>query len=205
MFDYKYFFNTKLHLNSEGAELRTVQLISDLQRWQEVEADAEMSDDEYADIITDANLSHIDNIYDYLSALEASKDRYTIIISAKEDAFSALNADILAKLNTLGLDANWDNSYRYSYAAVIDQGIVVYEKLKHEKIEISGEFDNSRMAYIIISGGWDRGDCSSIILNGQEYSENVRGLNFVVYSNETHRILDEVTFDTCASELTVIR
>ena len=61
------------------------------------------------------------------------------------------------------------------------------------------------MSYKVISAGYDRGNLSSILLNGQEYSENTRGLNFVVYSNETHRILDEVTFDICSPELSVIR
>lgn len=34
MFDYKYFYNTNLHLNNQGKELRTQQLISDLKKWQ---------------------------------------------------------------------------------------------------------------------------------------------------------------------------
>lgn len=194
MLDYKYFFNTNFHLNSEGTELRTVQLISDLKRWQETGTDANINDDEYADIIADVNLSHIDNVYDYLNALEAAKDRYTIIISAADDALSALDVSTLDKLNVLGLSADWINGYRNSYAAVVEQGTVVYEKHEHEKIEISGEFDDGRMTYAITSGGWDIGCYSSIILNGQEYSENVKGLNFVVYSNETHRVLDEVSF-----------
>ncbi|MCD8131219.1 MAG: hypothetical protein LUE16_08085 [Lachnospiraceae bacterium] len=34
-FDYSYFYNTDLHLNDEGAKLRTAQLIEDLREWQE--------------------------------------------------------------------------------------------------------------------------------------------------------------------------
>ena len=34
MFDYKYFYNTNLHLNNQGKELRTQQLILDLKKWQ---------------------------------------------------------------------------------------------------------------------------------------------------------------------------
>ena len=34
MFDYKYFYNTNLHLNNQGKELRTQQLILDLEKWQ---------------------------------------------------------------------------------------------------------------------------------------------------------------------------
>lgn len=205
MFDYKYFFNHYLHLNSEGAELRTNQLISDLQRWKESEKDTDMSIDQYTDIVADVELPHINSIYDYLEALELAKDRYTVFISAKDDASSALNKDILAKLKRLGLSESWTDGFRHSYAAVIEKGNVTYENLMHEKIEVEGTFDDELMTYSIISGGLDRGCCSSILINGQEYSENVRGLNFVVYSNETHRILDEVTFDTCSPEFGVTR
>ena len=33
MFDYRLFYNTDLHLTTEGAELRTKQLIEDLHKW----------------------------------------------------------------------------------------------------------------------------------------------------------------------------
>ena len=35
MFHYKYFYNTNLHLNNQGKKLRTQQLISDLEKWQD--------------------------------------------------------------------------------------------------------------------------------------------------------------------------
>lgn len=194
MFDYKYFFNTNLHLNSEGTELRTIQLISDLKRWQETEVDANIINDEYTDIIADANLSHINDFYDYVSALAAAKDRYTIIISAVDDASSVIDADIFEKINALGLCVDWANGSRDNYVAVVESGTVVYEKHEPDKIEASGTFDEGRMTYAITCGEWDEGCYSSIVLNGQEYSENVSGLHFVVYSNETHRILDTVSF-----------
>lgn len=205
MFDYKYFYNTNLHLNSEGVNLRTTQLIADIERWQETERDASMDLDEYTDIVSDVDLSHIANIYDYLDALKEAKDRYTIFISVKDDASGAMNNKIISGLKALGLDAELAEGLRYSYAAVIEQGQVIYENFEHEKIEKSGGFDDGVMSYSITSGGLDRGSCSSVVINEEEYSENMRGLNFVIYSNETHRILDEVAFDTCDAKLTVTR
>jgi len=35
MYDYKYFFDTRFHLTTEGAKLRTKQLIEDLKAWKE--------------------------------------------------------------------------------------------------------------------------------------------------------------------------
>lgn len=55
MFDYTYFYDYDcLHLNSEGADLRTKQLIKDLKRWQKTGSDMSME--------ADANLSHITNV-----------------------------------------------------------------------------------------------------------------------------------------------
>ena len=205
MFDYKYFYNTEYHLTSEGAEIRTNQLIADVKRWQKTGSDTSMDLDEYTDIISDVNLSHISDIYDYLDALKEAKDRYTIFISVKDDAAGAMNNEIMSGLKDLGLDAELTNGLGYSYAAVIEQGQVIYENLENEKIEISGEFDDGLMSYSVISGGLDRGDCSSVNINEEEYSKDVPGLNFVIYSNETHRILDEVAFDMGDSELAVTR
>ena len=205
MFDYKYFYNTNLHLNTEGTALRTTQLIADLKRWKETGMDANPDDDDYEDIVSDDNLSHCSDIYEYLDCLLAAKDRYTIIISAKDDASCALNDTINNKLQMLGVTSNIGEGYRYSYVGILENGNILFEGYEHERIDVTGLFDEGRMQYAVSSGGYDRGNVSSIVLNGQEYSENCRGLNIVVYSNETHRILDEVCFDTCSEELTVTR
>ena len=51
------------------------------------------------------------------------------------------------------------------------------------------------------SNGW----VNSIILNGREYSKDTKGINIVVYSNETHRILDTVSFDAYKKDMSVNR
>lgn len=206
MLDYTYFYDYNyLHLNSEGANIRTEQLISDLKRWQQSGSDASFRFDECNNIFFDVNLSHIENIEDYLDALIFAKDRYTIIVSGKDEIYTTLDEELSSKLMKLGITADLSKEHYYSYIAVIERGNRLFEDFKHEKIEIEGTFDENRMSYKVISAGYDRGNLSSILLNGQEYSENTRGLNFVVYSNETHRILDEVTFDICSPELSVIR
>jgi len=49
---------------------------------------------------------------------------------------------------------------------------------------------------MITSIGNGGGNISSIKINGSEYSPNDRGLNFVVYNNDTKKIVDAVCFDT---------
>ena len=40
MFDYRLFYDSNAHLTTEGVELRTQQLIEDLQQWMELNADS---------------------------------------------------------------------------------------------------------------------------------------------------------------------
>ena len=63
MFDYTYFWDSNLHLNTDGAKLRTEQLIADIQRWREKGTDMNMGEDAYADIVSDVNLARITEIY----------------------------------------------------------------------------------------------------------------------------------------------
>ncbi len=204
MLDYTYFYNTDLHLNTEGADLRTRQLISDIKRWQLQGSDADMSSDIYECITEDVNLSHITDINQYLSALLDGKDRYTIFISAKDDASIGLNNEIYESMQKLGLKVFINDKYQASYLAIIDKGNVS-EQTGYEMLEAFGQTSDGNIQYSVQSAGHNCGNVSFINLNGWEYSKNQRGLNIVVYSNESHRILDEVTFDTGAKNIAAIR
>lgn len=53
--------------------------------------------------------------------------------------------------------------------------------------------------YTIVSGGYNLGNTSSIVVDGAEYSKGQRGLNIVVYDNAKHEVVDQANFDTCGS------
>lgn len=205
MFDYRYFYDTNLHLNTEGVALRTGQLISDIKRWKSTGTDADMDMDEYTDIIADDNLPHIDYMNQYLDALGKARDRYTIIISAGDGASAAMSEELRKGFQAIGLSADWPRRDGDGYVAVVEQGQLIAEAFGDEELEVSGTFDSGSMAYSITIGQRNQGGGSSILLNGQEYSRHAEGLNFVVYSNETHRILDEVVFYTCSPESKAMR
>lgn len=205
MFDYRYFYDTNLHLNTEGVALRTGQLISDIKRWKSTGTDADMDMDEYTDIIADDNLPHIDYMNQYLDALGKARDRYTIIISAGDGASAAMSEELRKGFQAIGLSADWPRRDGDGYVAVVEQGQLIAEEFGDEELEVSGTFDSGSMAYSITIGQRNQGGGSSILLNGQEYSRHAEGLNFVVYSNETHRILDEVVFYTCSPESKAMR
>ena len=142
-------------------------------------------------------LKNCTNFEQYLDALSDSDD-YVVVISAKDDFSAGLTQKQKEALHTLGLNTDFNSDlYRYSYIAVIDSKKVVYEECAHSDIKYkSNDFDKLRFS--IESAGFDVGDNSSIKLSGKEYSRNERGLNIVVYSKLTDRVIDSVNFDTSA-------
>lgn len=194
MFDYSYFYDTNYHLNTEGAKIRTYQLIADLQRWMEKEGkeqDAVMEEDIYTDIVSDVMLSHITNIQEYLDRLIAARDRYTIMVSTSDEETSALDDKILCKFYELGMERI--NQYGQKYVAVIASG-QVQEATGTDMAGLEANVDENTDV-CIRSGFHESGITCSVLVNGVEYSRDGVGLNIVVYSNESHRILDSVVFD----------
>lgn len=152
-----------------------------------------MGEDPYTDIVSDVNLVRITDIYEYLEALERGKDRYGILISVKGGAGTALNGDVVEGLRDLGLEAALQGQEQAGYLAVALRGEPAAEQTGDQLTEASGVLDpeGRALSYQIRSGRV----VSSIRLNGREYSRNEDGLNIVVYSMETGRVLDEVSFE----------
>lgn len=55
--------------------------------------------------------------------------------------------------------------------------------------------------YTLKSGGSGRGFTASIEVAGAEQAKNSRGINIVVYDNDSHRVVDSAVFDVWASSL----
>ena len=92
------------------------------------------------------------------------------------------------------------------YGDVVDEVTrYIEENYADEEIYTTGFVDNSMLEYTITSVTDSNGWVNSIILNGREYSKDTKGINIVVYSNETHRILDTVSFDAYKKDMSVNR
>jgi hypothetical protein len=118
-----------------------------------------------------------------------------------------MNEEIVSKLWELGLTQDLRGKVQLPYIAVIDRGDVVYEALGadiRESLTWTGELrDGSE--YEILSAGLHAGNTCVIALNKADYAVKRRGLNIVVYDNETREVLDSVAFDTWAKALTAYR
>lgn len=145
------------------------------------------------DIKKECSLQYETDINDYLKQL--LDGGYSIFISVKDEATSSLTDEVKINLGNLGLQTDLTGKYRNSYYAVISEN-EIQENISTEKLSLEGNIRSGLTSYSIISAGYDCGNVSSIVIDGKEYSVNSRGLNFVIYSNESHQVIDSVCFDT---------
>ncbi|MBD5444882.1 MAG: hypothetical protein HDR29_04950 [Lachnospiraceae bacterium] len=148
----------------------------------------------YEQVQKDCELAHIENIDEYLT--QVHDDRYSIFISTKGLYASHLKDSTAQKLKELGL-MDLKGEKRYCYYAVISDG-KIEEQIAYEPISHSGTISNNRLTYDITGAG-------SIIIDEEEQSQDGGGFNFVVYNNDTMKLIDSVCFNTCEEENGAVR
>ena len=149
-----------------------------------------------------SNISNITKYLNYISNLTSKYNSFILFISAKDECSYTIEKNLMSQLIRLGIHSNLIDKYRYSFYAIKDPN---YDKenLALKKISTDGKINiNGEISFSISSAGYDVGNISSIIINGQEYSKNWRGLNIVVYDITYHRVIDTVNFDTWNIEQT---
>ncbi|MCD8362519.1 MAG: hypothetical protein LUC98_06095 [Lachnospiraceae bacterium] len=148
----------------------------------------------YAEIKKGCELRTVTDFYEYLDWI--NDPQYVVFISIKDEGTAALDDELKEKLAALGATVDFNDAYRYSYYAVIN-GDADDEEIKDDELSSNGTIRNGVVMYEISSAGYENGNKSSIIIDGTEYSKNLRGMNIVVYSLITHKVIDAVCFDTC--------
>ena len=96
-------------------------------------------------------------------------------------------------LQKLGCELDFSDKVRYSYLAVFEHGVCKYEEFSPDRLELDGVLSDG-VTYNLVSGGYNVGSTSSVVIDGQEYSMNRRGMNIVVV--EDGKVIDTVAFDT---------
>ena len=115
-----------------------------------------------------------------------------VILSVKDEASKYKNK---IPVNYLGIKA--DYGFRQSYICIIDfSEKFVYEKASDELIEYEYNVFPTKMTIVVGSGGYNsKFICSKICINGIDYSSDKRGLNIVVISKSTMKVIDSVNCD----------
>ena len=154
-------------------------------------------------IETVIRLKETTSIGDYMKVL-AEGGRFTALISVRGSAGRRLDKDNRKVLDSLGLKELAKMDDDTAYLGVLERGTVKYERAVYDAqsdgnaIGYTGRFPKG-IQYTINSGSTGSGDISNILIDGEEYSWNNRGINIVVYDNDAETIVDDTYFDTWES------
>ena len=136
------------------------------------------------------------NFYDYLDVIIRDKSQLIIVISVKDTPGYAFNEKLRKKFRLLGLNESLINKHWHSYVAVVSSGKVISEVLssKEERVAYVGKLPCGNVK--VVSRSFHAGNIAYIGINDQDYSENRRGINIVVYDKLIGEVVDTVCFDT---------
>lgn len=155
------------------------------------------------DLYEDFEVKYTTDIEHYLEMI--ADDRYSVLICAGDGAASGISEPALQALSGLGLQTDWRSGGNNGYIAVIDRGRVIHEQPGWGAPADWYGCIRKGLVRVQISSGGSAAPYSSIRLDSTEYSKNGPGINFVVYNNERHCVVDSVCFDTTVPEMTCIR
>lgn len=151
--------------------------------------------------LTEEKLTSERDFVNYVRMLKFFAKKYCVIIAASNTPCGpALTQTHSKEVMDIGLNVDLYNKFRCPYAAIIDEGVLLYEKLEPNTknvLEVNKKLDTNDKIEII-SAGFNALEANKGIvkINGKNYSPSLRGLNFVVYDKYSKKVIDAVAFDT---------
>lgn len=145
------------------------------------------------------------NFIEYVRMLRSFSKRYMVMIAASDTPCGPYYTEaVSAELRQLGLQVDLYQKYRHGYAAILNAGVLEFERLSstvEEWVEYQGCIEDVSVAIVSVGFSAPRTNAGLIEINGKNYSTNRRGLNFVVFDKVTKTVLDAVNFDTYSNNL----
>lgn len=146
---------------------------------------------------------------EYARLLKKFAKRYTVMIASCDTPYGlSYTKEVSRVLMDIGLKVDLYEKFRYGYAALIDAGRLVFEQLSpsiEDIVEYHADLDGNNIELLSVGFNAPQGNAGLIAINGQHYSPNKRGLNFVVYDKVTQFVLDAVNFDTFSEQFACYR
>ena len=137
---------------------------------------------------SDVENRKLKNIFDAGQYLELlGKGDFTLIISQNKKFPNEINDGFNKTLNSLGIDT--EKIKKDNYCSIIQNKKKIVEESSDSSIKIEETIFND-MNFIISAG-----DKASIILNGNEFSNNHSGINILVYNNRNNQIVESIFVD----------
>ena len=133
------------------------------------------------------------NFHNYVKRLKTNQEKLTILISASEEYMLNMDEEGYNLMTELGLQLIRDGAFRDAYVAVLEGNNLLYEAVSGRRIDHSCETDHYQIR--VGSAGWNVGTYCMLSVNGKNYAQGGRGLNFVICDNATGQVIDSVSFD----------
>lgn len=194
------------HLNVAGAQKVTAYLGSYIkehypQYCGKSDEQFEKALPEYRKVRAAALLQTTSDFSEFVQILADNQENWTIYITSYRDYAVGITEADHALLGQLGLTEIARAKTRNPYMAVVSGGEVLYEKLSDESFEHSMIVGENTVE--LGAAAYAADDISTkLLINGVEYGSNKRGLNFVVWDNETDLPLCITWFGTHTEEKT---
>lgn len=136
-------------------------------------------------------LNDAETVEEYLAAL-TGKD-YVVMMAVNQDAGAYLSEEAVSLMKQLGaqIELSWNGGK--SYLAVLENGAVHAETCSEEVVAYENRLYGHRIS--IVSQGAQSGCNASILVDGQEYAPNEKGLNIAVYDPKLDMILTSRCFE----------
>lgn len=135
-----------------------------------------------------------DDVDSYIRSLATNKDKYIYVVAVRDTPGISLSEEMADRLkNALGIKQDLAQKHWKSYAAVIDEGKVVFEQIADKKIEKKLSVNEIEIG--ITSAALNVGNVARIRVADKDYAVNKRGLNIVVIDKENKTAYDSVCLD----------
>lgn len=138
-------------------------------------------------------------LLEYLNYLSAGN--YVVVIAVHIEGSNLFCDRLSGGFGALGLNENLQGRFGNSYAAIIDEGQVIFEHLENNLSDITAyRTDVGGRSVAVLSAGFGAvramGWRTSIVIDGREYALSHQGLNIVVFDKDMGIVVDSVSFDT---------
>lgn len=145
---------------------------------------------------TGNRLSFTDSLAAYANLAADEHERYLVLVAVKDTPGLALNDDAAQSLARLGLKTELRNRHWRAFAAVIENGASVFERISPDESPVYYEGVVAGVRLSLESRTFREGNLAKIIINGTDYAVNKRGINIVIWDKKDARVADSVCFDT---------
>lgn len=136
-------------------------------------------------------LNEVETVEEYLAAL-TGKD-YVVMMAVNQDAGAYLSEEAVNLMKQLGAQVDLSSQGGKSYLAVLENGTVHAETCSEEVVAYENRLYGHRIS--IVSQGAQSGCNAGILVDGQEYAPNEKGLNIAVYDPKLDKILTSRCFE----------